>query len=135
MAQRRANEQSSERDPTDLPASLADRMGALFVDWMLCLLIAGFFGNPARQGWPPVVILILEYGLFLGFFGQTPGMALARIRCVDVADGGRIGVPRALLRGLLLCLVVPAVLMDERQRGLHDRAARSIMVSGRPRSG
>ena len=49
---------------------------------------------------------------------------MTRIRCVSWADGGRIGMPRALLRGVLLALVVPALIMDGDRRGLHDRARR-----------
>jgi uncharacterized RDD family membrane protein YckC len=111
------------------PPTLAKRFGALVIDWLLCLLISNFFGDPLRDGWPPVLVLILEYGFFVGLFAQTPGMALVRIRCVSYKDGGRIGIPRALLRGLLLALVVPAVIMDSQRRGLHDKAAGSIVVN------
>jgi uncharacterized RDD family membrane protein YckC len=113
------------------PASLGRRFGALLVDWILCLLVSNFVADPRQVAWPPVVILILEYGFFLGLFGQTPGMWLARIRCVSVAHGGPVGILRALARGALLALVVPALIMDERRRGLHDRVAGSIVVEGR----
>ena len=109
-------------------ASLARRFGALVVDWILCVLISGAFAKATEAPWLAPTVLILEYGLFLGFFGQTPGMWLTRIRCVSVLDGRPIGVPRALLRGLLLALMVPALIMDGQQRGLHDRAARSWIV-------
>lgn len=111
-----------------VPPSVLRRFVALLIDWTLCLLLSNFFGDPLRDGWPPLVVLIAEYGLFLGLFAQTPGMYLARIRCVSYADGGLIGVPRALLRGVLLCLVIPALIMDRYGRGLHDRAAGSIVV-------
>jgi uncharacterized RDD family membrane protein YckC len=117
------------------PAGLGRRFGALLVDWLLCLLIAGLYANPRRVAWPPVVLLIGEYGLFIGLVAQTPGMWLARIRCVSVGDGRPIGIPRALLRGLLLALVVPPLIMDRDLRGLHDRAAGSIVVSVPRRSG
>jgi len=39
-----------------------------------------------------------------------------------------IGVPRAALRGLLLVLVVPALIMDGDRRGLHDKAAGTVMI-------
>jgi hypothetical protein len=55
-------------------------------------------------------------------------MAAARIRCVSIADGGAIGIPRALLRGVLLALVIPAVISDGDGRGVHDRVAGSVMV-------
>ena len=58
-------------------------------------------------------MLIVEYGFFLGLFGQTPGMCAgpdpvrARHR-----RRRRSACPRALLRGVLLALVVPALIMD-----------------------
>lgn len=115
-------------EPVDLP-SFAKRFGALLIDWVLCLLVSNFFGDPVRDGWPPVLVLVLEYGFFIGLFAQTPGMAVLRLRCVSFTDGGRIGIPRALLRGLLLALVVPALIMDSHRRGLHDKAAGSIVVN------
>ena len=56
---------------------------------------------------------------------------MARIRCVAVEDGGRLGVLRAALRGALLCLLVPALIMKD-GRGLHDRAAGSVVLDGHP---
>jgi uncharacterized RDD family membrane protein YckC len=110
------------------PAPLVRRFGALVLDWILCLLISGLFADPG-DGWPPVFVLIVEYGFFLGLFGQTPGMWVTRIRCVSFADGRPVGIPRALLRGVLLALVVPALIMDADRRGLHDRAAGTVVVS------
>src|SRR5262249_4113829 len=108
---------------------LGRRFGALLVDWLLCLLIAGLYANPRRVAWPPVVLLIAEYGFFIGLFAQTPGMWLTRLRCVSGQNGRPIGIPRALLRGSLLALVIPALTMDRAHRGLHDLAAGSIVVS------
>jgi uncharacterized RDD family membrane protein YckC len=71
---------------------------------------------------------VLAHAFFVGLFGQTVGMALARIRCVSITDAGAIGIPRALLRGVLLGLLIPAMISDGDGRGLHDRAAGSIMV-------
>jgi uncharacterized RDD family membrane protein YckC len=118
----------------DASASLARRFGALLVDWTFCLLVAGLFARPRRDGWAPPLVLLAEYTFFLGLFTQTPGMWLLRIRCVDVATAGRLGLFRAALRGALLCLLVPALIMDKRQRGLHDRVAGSVVVEV-PRGG
>ncbi|XXG07365.1 RDD family protein [Micromonospora sp. SH-82] len=98
------------------------------IDWILCLLVSYLFADPTRDAWSTVAVLIVEYGFFLGLFGQTPGMYICRIACVSYPDGGRIGIPRALLRGALLALVVPALLMDAERRGLHDRLTRSVIV-------
>jgi uncharacterized RDD family membrane protein YckC len=99
---------------------------------MACLLASGTFANPLTQGWAPVLVLIIEYGFFIGLFAQTPGMWITKLRCVAFADGNPvaspIGVPRALLRGVLLALVVPALIMDQDKRGVHDRLASSAMV-------
>ncbi|MFI2712770.1 RDD family protein [Micromonospora sp. NPDC018662] len=115
-------------DPAFTPPSLGRRFGALIIDWVLCLMVARSFADPVRDGWPPVLVLILEYGFFLGLFAQTPGMYLTRLRCVAWADGGRIGLARALLRGLLLSLVVPALVMDQHRRGLHDRLTGAVVT-------
>jgi uncharacterized RDD family membrane protein YckC len=98
------------------------------IDWILCVLIAGAFSDTRRSPWLAPSILVLEYTFFIGFFTQTPGMWLTKVRCLSYPDGDAIGVPRAFLRGLLLTLLVPALIMDTLGRGLHDKAARSIMV-------
>ncbi|MGC4812010.1 RDD family protein [Micromonospora sp. DT228] len=115
-------------DPSFAPPSLGKRFGALIIDWLLCVLVSNFFADPIRDSWAPVLVLVLVYGFFLGLFAQTPGMYITKIRCVNWHDGGRIGVLRGLIRGLLLALVVPALIMDEHRRGLHDRFANSVIV-------
>jgi uncharacterized RDD family membrane protein YckC len=115
--------------PSGEPAPLARRFAALLIDWIACVLVSGLFARPFTQGWAPVFVLILEYTVFIGVFGATPGMYLLKLRCIRVGDGGPIGIPRALLRGVLLALFIPALIMDERRRGLHDKAAGSIVLT------
>lgn len=119
-------------DTSNPVPSLARRFGALLIDWALCLLATNLYAAPIRDSWAPVVTLIAVYGFFIGLFAQTPGMWVCRLNCVGYADGRRIGVLRALLRGALLGLVVPALIMDGESRGLHDRAAGSVMVKAPP---
>ncbi|BCY06431.1 RDD family protein [Actinoplanes sp. L3-i22] len=109
-------------------ASGGQRLIALLIDWILCLLVASLYANPSRIAWPPVVVLILVNTFFLGLFGQTPGMRLARIRCVSFTDGGAIGLVRGLIRAVLLALLIPALIADGLGRGLHDKAAGSIVI-------
>jgi hypothetical protein len=111
-------------------ASLKRRFGALMLDWLLCLLVAGFWERPPQ--YLPPVILIGMYGFFLGLFTQTPGMRLTRIACVSTADGTRIGILRGLLRGALLAVLIPALILDRHQRGWHDRVVGSVMVATHP---
>jgi uncharacterized RDD family membrane protein YckC len=99
------------------------------VDWMLAVLLSlGFFADPRVNPLPAMLIFIGSYAVFAGVTGQTPGMWAARLRCVSVADGQPIGIPRAALRGLLRYLAVPVVIMDAGRRGLHDRLVGSVIV-------
>jgi uncharacterized RDD family membrane protein YckC len=110
-------------------AGFGRRFGGLLIDWALCTLVASLLVDDLRANpWPQLGVFVLVHALFVGLFGQTPGMWLARIRCVSIADGGAVGLPRAALRAILLALVIPAVISDGDGRGLHDRAAHSIMI-------
>src|SRR6476620_9295070 len=131
MVERDLSERVPEHDASRgwEPAPLARRFGALLVDWIACLLVSGTFARPTTQAWAPVFVLIVEYGFFVGLFGQTPGMFLTKLRCVCVTDGRPIGIPRALLRGVLLALFVPALIMDRDRRGLHDRLSGSAVLA------
>jgi uncharacterized RDD family membrane protein YckC len=110
-------------------ASFGRRFLGLLIDWAACTLVASFLVADLRTNpWPQLGVFVLAHAFFVGLFGQTLGMALARIRCVSIADGGAIGIPRALLRGVLLALVIPAMISDGDGRGVHDRVAGSVVV-------
>jgi uncharacterized RDD family membrane protein YckC len=111
------------------PAGFGSRFAALMIDWAFCLLISSFYANPFTVAWPATVLLIVVNTIAIGFFGRTPGMTLARIRCVSYADGGAIGPWRGLIRAVLLALIIPAVILNGQARGWHDRAAGSVVVA------
>ena len=113
-------------------APFGRRFGALLIDWGLCLLVAAFYANPMKVAWPAVLVLIVLNTVCIGLFGQTPGMALAGVRCVSYTDGGAIGLLRAFVRAILLALLIPAVILNANRRGLHDRAAGSIVITRHP---
>jgi uncharacterized RDD family membrane protein YckC len=106
------------------------RIAALLIDWLICTwaITQGLLGiDPTRQGWVPVTILAVEYLLLVGTMGMTFGMRLLGIR-VAALGGGQPGFVAVLVRTLLLCLAVPALIWDRDQRGLHDRAADTVVV-------
>lgn len=111
-------------------APLGRRFGAIFVDWALCMLIAyGLFARGDQQAagnWALGVFLVLSV-LTVGTIGCTPGKRLLRVKVV-AEDGGRLGFGRVLVRSVLLCLVIPALVWDRDGRGLHDRLARAVQV-------
>ncbi len=49
--------------------------------------------------------------------------------------GGPAGPLAALVRTLLLCLVIPAVIFDPDHRGLHDKAMNTVLVRMYSRGG
>ncbi|MEU1038972.1 RDD family protein [Streptomyces sp. NPDC005907] len=119
--------------PEEGPGSIARpgrRLGALAVDWALCLLIAygllthGY--DQATGNWALLVFFVLGV-LTVGTVGFTPGKRLFGLRVVP-EGGGRPNPLRALLRTALLCVAVPALIWDRDGRGLHDRIARTVEV-------
>jgi uncharacterized RDD family membrane protein YckC len=117
-------------------AGFGRRFGGLLIDWALCTLVASLFVADLRANpWPQLGVFVLVHAFFVGLFGQTPGMAVARLRCVSIIDSGAIGIPRALLRAVLLALVIPAVISDGDGRGVHDRLARSVVIRRTESSG
>jgi uncharacterized RDD family membrane protein YckC len=113
---------------TAQPAPLGRRFGALLIDWALCLVVSAFYADPRVVAWPPVAVLVVLNTICIGLFGQTPGMAVAGVRCVSIADGGAIGLARSFVRAILLALLIPAIIMDGDRRGLHDRLAGSYVI-------
>ncbi|MFI6701980.1 RDD family protein [Streptomyces sp. NPDC050509] len=113
-------------------APLGRRFGALFVDWGLCMLIAyGLLADgdwQASGNWALGVLLVLSV-LTVGTVGFTPGKRLFGLRVIAV-NGGRIGFGRVLVRTVLLCLAVPALIWDRDGRGLHDQLGRAVQVRG-----
>ncbi len=124
-------------------APLSRRVLALVVDWLLCQLIAYAFFPADAQAWGTLAVFALENLLLVGTIGTTVGHRLLGIRVRRVAAPQGVGdagdrpdpgpdVPPNLLLGLvrtvLLCLVIPAVVWDADGRGLHDRTAGTAIV-------
>jgi hypothetical protein len=105
-------------------APMARRFGALLVDWLLCLLIAR--GLLHSAGWTIVVFAVEAY-LLTAISGLTVGKRIFGIRAIPLT-GGRIGFRWAALRVILLLAVVPPLITDRDLRGLHDRAANTVVV-------
>ncbi|MEV4426632.1 RDD family protein [Streptomyces sp. NPDC053792] len=119
--------------PEEGPGSIARpgrRLGALAVDWALCILIAyglitdGY--NQATGNWALLILFVLSV-LTVGTVGSTPGKRLFGLRVVSV-NGGRLGLFRVAVRSLLVCLAIPALIWDRDGRGLHDRLAAAVQV-------
>ncbi|PAZ10397.1 RDD family protein [Streptomyces sp. SA15] len=119
--------------PQEGPGSIARpgrRLGALAVDWGMSALIASQLitqsYDQASSNWALLIFFVMSV-LTLGTIGFTPGKRLFGLRVVAL-DSGTVNPLRALLRTVLLCLALPALIWDRDGRGLHDRLARTVEV-------
>ncbi|PSK90530.1 RDD family protein [Murinocardiopsis flavida] len=106
------------------------RFAALFFDWLLSLGAASFFAAPGSQDAANLALLIfaVQGVVLLSLFGTTIGKRLVGIGLAPTGERALFWPAAVLLRTVLLCLVIPAVVYDRDQRGLHDRAAGTIAV-------
>ncbi|WP_254920398.1 RDD family protein [Blastococcus mobilis] len=115
----------------DGPGSLAGfgtRVVAFCVDALGSALIAGLFTAPELPGnWSLVAFAAITVGCLIAF-GQTPGMRLLGLRLAHPRQGRRLAPWRAVVRTALLCLLVPALVVDSDGRGLHDRLTDTAVV-------
>ena len=119
-------------------ARVGRRIGALAIDYAAATVVAiAFFGYdqfalPAEAGWSqfaPMAVFAAMNVLFLPTLGGTPGHRLLGMR-LQLVGGGWVGLWRPIVRTLLLCIVIPAVIWDPDQRGLHDKAAGTVLLRG-----
>lgn len=111
-------------------ARFGRRLIAITIDWLLGLLISyAFIGqhNGVANPWGTLGVFAVIQILFLVVIGATPGHLVVRMRLVPVT-GGRVTWWRPIWRTALLCLVIPAVIWDKDQRGVHDRSAGTMLV-------
>jgi hypothetical protein len=105
-------------------ASMPRRVLALFIDWMLSMLIA--YWLTGSQFWT-IAVFAVEVYVLTATTGFTVGKRLVGIRTIRT-NGGLVGFRWALLRTAILLTVIPPLLTDRDLRGLHDRAADAIVV-------
>lgn len=106
-------------------ARLGPRIGAVVIDWALCSLVSAAFFN--WDSLATLLIFLVEQILLVGFFGYSIGHRVLRMQ-VQTLDGRPAGYLSATIRAVLVCLVVPALVFDVDQRGLHDRARGTALV-------
>jgi uncharacterized RDD family membrane protein YckC len=119
--------------PESGPRSIARpgrRIAALVIDWAIASAISVAFFSTAPWQTNGFITLGLFAGIqlvFLLFLNGGVGHLLLGMRVVPL-NPGRLAPWRALVRTLLVCLFVPAVIWDADQRGLHDRLAGTLLV-------
>jgi uncharacterized RDD family membrane protein YckC len=129
--------------PEDGPGSVAGwgrRILALFLDWLLAALIASAVtSKPMWAGGndystAQLVTFFAMTAILTGLAGGTIGHRICGLRVLNIKAGGatgyaaQVGLLGGVVRALLICLLIPAVVYDRDRRGLHDRAANTVVV-------
>lgn len=114
--------------PAEGPRSvgrLGRRLVAISIDWGFAVVVSiAFFDYDAFATLgifvaAQVVLLITANGSF--------GHLVTGMRVVPIT-GGLLGIWRPIVRTLVMALVIPAVIWDVDQRGMHDRVAGTLLV-------
>jgi uncharacterized RDD family membrane protein YckC len=121
--------------PEDGPGSVAGwgrRIAALFLDWIASSLVAAAVSSYADLGSDlarllPMLVFLAEVTLFTGFMSASFGQLALRVVVVRL-DRRRVTILNALVRTVLICLVIPPVVFNRDNRGLHDLAVGTIAL-------
>lgn len=118
------------------PGSVAGwgiRLLALLIDWVASMLVAALFvgtavwsGQGAAQ-WATMAVFVVEATLLTAVAGGSFGQVATRIAVVRL-DRKQVNLLVALVRTLLVVLVVPPLVFNRDQRGLHDLVAKTVTV-------
>jgi uncharacterized RDD family membrane protein YckC len=122
--------------PEDGPGSTASwvvRFVALFIDWIGSMLVASAIAGRSMWShgaptWVALVVFVVEAGVLTALAGGSFGQLLLRVVVVRL-DRRPLGLLQALLRSVLVLLVVPPLIFNRDNRGLHDLAVGSVVLS------
>jgi uncharacterized RDD family membrane protein YckC len=121
--------------PADGPRSVASwgrRLAALFLDWIPSLLVANLVSQAAglsrdQSAFLPLAVFALETTFFVAITGASFGQLAMQLRVARI-DGHAVPLLRSLLRSVLVCLLVPPLVFNRDNRGLHDLAAGTVVI-------
>jgi uncharacterized RDD family membrane protein YckC len=106
-------------------AKLGRRVWAIVIDWACAVLISISFFDYAALA--TTLIFVVVQSVFIPTIGGSPGHRLLGMRVQRVPQGWP-GLWRPVVRSVLLALVIPAVIWDSDNRGLHDKAVGTVLV-------
>jgi hypothetical protein len=108
-------------------ARLGRRIGGIAIDWAISLVLTYGIFRRDPDGFITLGIFVVTQILFLLMLNGSVGHLIVGLRLVPLRPG-YLGVWRPIVRTVLLALLIPAVIYDRDQRGLHDRWAGTILV-------
>lgn len=114
--------------PKSGPGSIAgiwSRIAAIFIDWALASFLSLAFFK--LDNLATLAIFGVTQWLFVATMGASVGHRIMRLQ-VRRLDGSWVGFWRPLIRVSLILLVLPPTIWDADGRGLHDKAAGTVLV-------
>lgn len=119
-------------------ATTGSRVAAFLLDILAGALIGGLVNvvladpTPEQRALAANGAFALEVILLTALTGQSLGKRVLGIRVLKLSDrDGPPGFLPAAIRTALLMLLLPALIVDRDGRGLHDRAAGTVVVRTR----
>jgi len=106
-------------------AKLGRRVLALLIDWALAMIVSQAFA--AGNSTVTLLVFALVQWLLISTLGYSIGHRILGLQ-VRRLDGKYVGLWRSLIRIGLILLVIPATIWDADNRGLHDKAAGTVLV-------
>jgi uncharacterized RDD family membrane protein YckC len=109
------------------------RFAALLVDWLIAYGLVGLavaLGAVPKSATSTAVLVVwfVLGAVALRLFGFTPGQFALGVKVISVDQRMHVGIGRALLRGLMIALVIPALFTDADYRGVQDLATKTAVV-------
>jgi len=109
------------------------RIAALFVDWMIAYGLAALamsvgIGTMATLSTAVLIVWLVLGAVSVRLFGFTPGQFVLGLLVVPVDGRQHVGFGRALVRGGLIAVVIPALITDSDMRGLQDKVTNTAVV-------
>lgn len=114
------------------PGGLFRRAVAAGIDWLsamvvVSVLFGGLTSGSSEASLAVLGVFALQRILLTWLSGASFGQRIMGLR-VAAVGAPRAGLLAVTVRTLLLCLVIPALVMNSQGRGLHDLAAGTVVV-------
>jgi uncharacterized RDD family membrane protein YckC len=117
-------------------ASWQGRIGALIIDWAACtggavlLILAGLGTGDTWRAGLTLALFLLQSTVLSWLAGGSLGQLICRLAVVRL-DRQHLGLPRAVLRALLVSLALPALVIGPDRRHLADLAVGTAVINRR----
>lgn len=101
------------------------RLIAIAIDWASCLIIGNWVFHNTDIA--TLCIFAFEQWLLVATAQASFGHRIAGLKVIRL-DGQQVGFYASLIRAGLLSIAIPAAIWDADNRGLHDKAAGTVLV-------